>query len=440
MHALAIVFPNLYYGGVYSLAPLIFYNLVNHLRNWSCERKFLDNCEGLQHFNLIGFTFQYELDYFNLFEILKKNTIPYEKEQRKEILFAGGPCITSNPETLTRYLDFFVLGDAEEVLANILEQYELHPEKDSFLESIASLSGVYVPGKTKHITAASADINKAAYPVYQPLPEELDKRFVFGKAFLLEVERGCPFTCKFCTIPTIYPKLKYRKAELLIKAVQDGMKLDQRTKVVMYAPSFVHPERKKLLQWLVDQKIPFSVPSLRLEYLDDETLNLIRKGGQKSLTVAPEANERVRMLTDKKITDKAFLEMMERAAKYGFEQIKMYFIVGLPDQTLEDLDAMITFIQEAKRRFGRRVHASINPLVPKPKTPYEHLSFDKRKCKEHLEYLDKRLVTKVKMSTLKNAEMEWKLAFAKDLDFLPLLQRHQSLSRDKPLHLPQEFI
>ncbi len=425
MHSLAIVFPNLYYGGIYSLAPLIFYNLVNHLPHWSCKRKFLDQCDGLKNFDLIGFTFQYELDYFNLFEILKRNNIPFEQHKREQIIFAGGPCITSNPETLTRYVDFFVLGDAEEVITKILQAYEQDQVKEHFLTTIADYSGVYVPGKTQQIVPASADLNKTPYPVYQPLPEAMDKRYVFGKAFMLEVERGCPFTCTFCTIPTIYPKLKYRKVELLIKAIQDGMQLDKRDKVVMYAPSFVHPQKKELLQWLVDHQIHFSVPSLRLEYLDDEMLALIRKGGQRSLTVAPEANERIRMLTDKKIPDKAFFDMMERAAKQGFEQIKMYFIIGLPDQTIKDLDAMITFIDEAKRRFGRRIHVSINPLVPKPKTKYEHLAFDKEKCKEHILYLNKHLDTKMKISTLKNAALEWTLAFAKNLDFTPLLQRHQ---------------
>ncbi len=428
MHSLAIVFPNLYYGGVYSLAPLIFYNIVNHLPNWSCERKFLDRCADLKQFNLLGFTFQYELDYFNLFEILKQNNIPFEKEKRNEIIFAGGPCITSNPETLMRYVDFFVLGDAEEIIVKILAAYDRDTYKETFLEAIAQLSGVYVPGKTKHILPATADLNKSPYPIYQPLPEEMDKKYVFGNSFLLEVERGCPFTCKFCTIPTIYPKLKYRSVDLLVQAIQDGMKLGKRDKVVMYAPSFVHPERKKLLQWLVDQQIPFSVPSLRLEYLDDDMLALIRKGGQRSLTVAPEANERMRMLTDKKITDKAFLDMIERAAKHGFEQIKMYFIIGLPEQTTKDLDEMIAFIQEAKKRFGRRIYASINPLVPKPKTKYEHLPFDKTNCKAHMLYLNKHLATKMKTNTLKNAELEWKLAFAKDLDFMPLLQRHQKIT------------
>lgn len=427
MHSLAIVFPNLYYGGIYSLAPLIFYNIVNHLPKWSCARKFLDQCDGLQKFNLIGFTFQYELDYFNLFEILRQNNIPFEKDKREQIIFAGGPCVTSNSETLTRYVDFFVLGDAEDVIIKILQAYEQDQMKEHFLTTIANYPGVYVPGKTKQIVPASADLNKAPYPVYQPLPETMDKRYVFGKAFLLEVERGCPFTCKFCTIPTIYPKLKYRSVAVLTKAIQDGMKLDHREKVVMYAPSFVHPQRKALLQWLVDQQIPFSVPSLRLEYLDDDMLSLIRKGGQRSLTVAPEANERIRMLTDKNITDKAFLEMIDRAAKHGFTQIKMYFIIGLPEQTTKDLDEMIAFIEASKKRFGRRIHVSINPLVPKPKTKYEHLPFDKQRCKEHILYLNKHLDTKMKISTLKNAELEWKLAFAKNLDFIPLLQRHQKV-------------
>src|SRR3989338_10382330 len=142
MYSLAIVYPNLYYGGLYSLAPLIFYNIVNHLQNWSCERKFMDKCDGLKNFDLIGFTFQYELDYFHLFNVLKENQISFAKEKREKIIFAGGPCVTSNPETLTRYVDFFVLGDAEDLTIQILQQYEKNQEKDIFLTSIAQLPGV----------------------------------------------------------------------------------------------------------------------------------------------------------------------------------------------------------------------------------------------------------------------------------------------------------
>lgn len=425
--SLAIVFPNLYYGGVYSLAPLIFYNIVNQLPGWICERKFLDKCDGLRHFNLIGFTFQYELDYFNFFTILQNNKIPLAKEERKEILFAGGPCVTSNPHTLSTYLDFFVLGDAEENIVKILEAYDDNQDKETFLETIADLPGIFVPGKTKTIQPASVDLSHIPHPLYQPLPDQMDKKYVFGRAFMLEVERGCPFTCKFCTIPTIYPRLKYRPVDQLITTFDQGMRLDSREKAVLYAPSFVHPQRKELLRYFVDKKMPFSVPSLRLEYLDDELLALIRKGGQRSLTVAPEANERIRMLADKKIADQDFFRMFTQAKEHGFEQIKMYFIIGLPDQTENDLQETLQFIKEAKQRFGRRIYASINPLVPKPKTPYERLPFDKQTAKKHILYLNQHMTTKMKMNTLQNAEMEWKLAFAKDLDFLPLLQRGQRL-------------
>ena len=130
INSLAIVYPNLYYGGVYCLAPLIFYNIVNQQKNWLCDRYFLDKKLNLNNYDLIGFTFQYELDIYNIKKITKEYNL------KNKITFAGGPCININPKLLTNFVDFVVIGEIEELLLKILKIYEKTKNKNLFLQKM----------------------------------------------------------------------------------------------------------------------------------------------------------------------------------------------------------------------------------------------------------------------------------------------------------------
>lgn len=379
MRKACIVYPNEYYGGVYSLGVLIIYNMINSMDNWICERRFLHNADDLDKFDLVGFSLQYELDYYNIINILKKNKI-------NGYTFAGGPCININPNLLNGVVDFVVSGDIEGVLFKILD---LHGKKD-FLKKISKLKAEMF----------SLD---DFYPLYQPLPEKIDERFVFGKCFILEIERGCPFMCHFCPMSRLHG-LRYRSLENIKKVIDEGVKLNKRNKVVIYSASFTHPKRKEILKYLIEKGLRFSVPSLKVEYVDKELLDLIYKGGQRSLTIAPECGEGLRKSVGKYVSDEKFFKFAKMAKR--FKSIKLYFMVGIPGQDNCDLDDIIKFIMNFKGIFNN-IYASFNPFVPKPKTAFKNHKFNKNVVKNQINYLRRRLKIRAKYGNSENSYKEY---------------------------------
>lgn len=391
IRSLAIVYPNLYYGGVYCLAPIIIYNLVNQLDNWSCERIFLDKQKPLTH-DLVGFTWQYELDIKNIISIIDQH--------KPKITFAGGPCVNFNTKPLEPYMDFFILGDSEVILPKVLDKYT--ENKELFLKNISNIPGVYIPNINKPIRV-TLELS-SFYPLYQPLPKELDKNFVFGNAFILEVERGCPFRCEFCAFKEQQPR--YRKFEDLIEIIDKGLRINQRDKIVIYSASFTHPKKKELLKYLINKNIKFSIPSIKIETVDEEILKLI-KTYQKSLTIAPECGETLRKKVGKFVSDEDFFKFAKLAKSLGFKEIKLYFMVGLPNQTEKDLKEMIAFIDKFKTYFPN-IYASINPYVYKPTTSLPK-EFNKEEIKQQINYLKKHINNRLKISSVSTAEKIYKI-------------------------------
>ncbi|MEA3378750.1 MAG: radical SAM protein [Nanoarchaeota archaeon] len=421
IHKLDIIFPNLYSGGAYNFALMLFYNIVNNLENWICKRVFLD--KGKIDAPIVGFTLQYELDYKNVLLMLKRNNIPLNKS-REEIIFAGGPCVTNNPKTMGDYFDFLFLGEIEETLTKILKIYEKCKDKEKFLEAIKDIKGVYVPDKTKKIEVAVVkDLNKVTYPIYQPLPIQPEKELVFGKPIILEIERGCPYNCKFCILPSQKYGSRIRSFEKIKDILEKCIHVNKRKKVVIFSPSFMHKDRKKILRYILKKGLTFSVPAIRIESLDEELLGLISKGGQKTLTLAPEANFRLRKFLNKNTTDEAFFKVINWANKYKIFTLKYYFLLGIPNQTQKDLEETINLIKKLIQKFNGKTYISINPLVAKPKTQLQGFKFDKRKIKKQAKFFKKELTklrVRFKISAVSTSEKEYILAYQKK--FIPPLQ------------------
>lgn len=414
MYSLDLVYPNLYSGGIYCLAPLIVYNIVQNRENWTCNRVYLDR--GKTSSKLIGFTLQYEPDYYNVLKILKRNGISLKKN-REEIVFAGGPCVNANHKTMEEYFDFFFLGEAEETLVKVLEEYEKGQDKRRFLKSIANITGVYVPGLSKKPTYAKiTDLDKVPYPLYQPMPQE--GKLLFGRVFILEIERGCPFRCHFCAMPQFHPQQNHRSLEKLKEIIGEGLKINKRDKAIIYSPSFSHPQRKDVLKYLLEKKVEFSVPSLKAELVDEELLGLISKGRQRTLTIAPECNERLRPSLGKPMKDELFFNFARMANKFNFETIKAYFMIGLPKQEEKDLKETVEFIKEMIKISKAKIYVSANPFIPKPGTKMANENFDKAKVKKHAAFLKKelgKLGIRFKLASLSNYHKQWILGKAEKL-------------------------
>jgi len=414
-----IVYPNLKQGGVYCLAPLIFYNIANNIKNWNCNLVYLD--EGRLKSSLIGFTVQYELDCYNIIDMLNKNNISLSRS-REQIVFAGGPVINNNPHTMEDFFDFLVLGEGEEIFSKILKIYESSRSKDDFLKKISTKKGVYVPGINEPSYSYSKNFDDVPYPLEQPLPKDASntRKYVFGESFILEIERGCPFMCKFCPMPFFYQKVKYRSLKKIKKIVDLGIRINKRTKVVIYSASFVHPERKRILKYLLSKNLSFSVPSLKAEIVDQELMNLIAQGGQKTITLAPECNERLRKKIAKMTGDMAFLDAVRYANNSIIKNLKLYFMIGLPGQTTKDLKETIKLIKKLKTEFAGRIYVSINPFVPKLNTLFAGHKFDKVEIKQQAKFLKaelSKLSVRHKIASIATAEKIWRIAHAKTFEF-----------------------
>lgn len=388
-----IVYPNMMHGGVYSLGPLIVYNLVNNRKDWHCERVFLD--QGKITSNLVGFSLQYELDLINALKMKPKNAI----------VFAGGPVVELYPKSLIKYFDFLILGDVEIILPLVLDEYE--KGVGGFFERIKKIEGVYINGKGKCKCAKSID--SFEYPIVQPFPSRMDKEFVFGKCFMMEIERGCPFKCHFCALPEFYDgKVRFRSLEKVKEIIDSGLKENKAERVVIYSPSFIHPNRKEILEYLIEKKVRVSVPSLRAEKVDLETLRLIKKAGQESITIAPECNYRIRSILGKHVDDKEYFEFAKLAKETGFKKVKMYLMIGIKGMNEKDIEEMVIFVKKFRDEFNGEVKISLNYFVPKPGTKMYSEMEDKKKLKEELKLVMKRLVGfEMKKPSVSSAFKEW---------------------------------
>ncbi len=388
-----IVYPNAYYGGIYALGPLIIYNLINQQEGWICERRFIDNATDLHQFDLIGFTWQYELDIYKIKDIIKTNSI-------KAPIFAGGPCIATNSNQT--WADVCLLGDVEDILPQLLQNYNNK-------EQLAKLQGIFLPGISKEKTYAQANEYYKQYPLYQPLPQPLPKQAPFGQVFMLEIERSCPFTCNYCSIPTQYNKIRYIPLEEIKKIIDKGLEINQRKKVAIYCPAFTHPKRKEILRYILDKGATFSIPSIRVEYADQELIDLIAQGKQKTITVAPECGQTLRPTVGKNIKDETFHNFAQMCNK-KVQTIKLYFMVGLPGQNEQDLKEIVQLVETMQNIFTGNIYVSINPYVPKPGTKFENHIFDKTKIKQQLKCLQKNLKVRTKQANVNTSFKEWQIA------------------------------
>tara|TARA_Y100000310_G_scaffold313860_1_gene362687 strand:- start:7336 stop:8574 length:1239 start_codon:yes stop_codon:yes gene_type:complete len=396
-YKLDIVFPNKVHGGVYSLGLLIVYNIVSNREDWYCERIFSN--QGKITAPLVGFTLQWELDLTKAIAMKPKDGLT----------FAGGPLANMNPELIAKHFDFLFLGDVEEPLQLVLDEYEKGSE--DFLERISKIDGVYIPKLNEAKQHKCKNLSNIPYPLVQPFPEEINDNFVFGKCFILELERSCPYNCKFCPLPSFYNNFQFRSLEQLKEIVDKGLQINHTNKIIIYAPSFIHPQRKELLQYLIDKKVRVSVPSIKAEHCDLELLQLIKKCGQKSITIAPECGQRLRFEVSKRIKDQQYFDFIDRCNEAGLKKLKLYMLIGLPNMTEKDLEEWINFVKELKNKFNGEIYLSINYFVAKPNTPFAEHPFDKKVLKKQAKIIKKEIKgTRIKMPSIATSHLEWRIA------------------------------
>jgi radical SAM family uncharacterized protein len=415
-----LVYPNTYSVGMSNLGFQTVYRLLNEMDEVSCERAFLpdfdekvdskvrtvENNRPITEFDVIAFSVSFESDFLNLIAVVEKAGLPLQSAARGDphpLVIAGGVACFLNPEPVAPFIDCFLIGEAEQLLPQFIASLDVSSGRKNFLHHAAcTLPGVYVPefytpSYNSDMTCRDLIPNRAGIPktVRRVFEREISKTFsctsivtpntVFKNAFLVEVSRGCPHGCRFCSAGYVYRPPRFRSFSLLKQNIDMGKEKCRKIGFMGAAVSD-HPEIGELCQYAMDNGFSVSFSSLRANALTPELISALKISDIKTVTIAPEAgSERMRCIINKGITEKQILEAVKMIVQSGIPNLKLYFMIGLPWETSHDIDSIVllckaikdTFLLESreKKRIGT-ITVSVNPFVPKPFTPFQWAPMD----------------------------------------------------------------
>jgi len=389
----ALVYPNSYYLGMSNLGIHALYKLLNSYDNVAAERAFweednvqsppvsLESQRPLSDFAVIAFSVSYELDYFNVARILKASGIPLyaaERDRRHPLVIAGGPCVIANPMPLSPFFDCLCIGEAEPIVPAVLPVINdgIGGRRSDLLKSLAALPGVYVPQHYEGKPAVRQWAkNLDEFPVTSVV---LTPDTELGDLYLIEVERGCNWGCRFCLAGKAFSPMRHRSIDSLIAQAELGLKYRKRLGLVGAAVSD-YSQIEELLLKLGRMGAELAISSLRMAPLSSVVLRELAKRGARTIALAPEAgSQRLRQVVKKGISEEDILEAMGKVAEQGIKQVKLYFMIGLPTETDEDIEKIIDLSLDCKRLLdsrqpGGRLSLNIAPFVPKAGTTFQWL-------------------------------------------------------------------
>lgn len=425
----AFCFPDIYEIGMSHLGMKILYGLVNDREDSWCERVFapdvdmeeqmrknnvplfaLESGDYIKDFDIIGFTLMYELCYTNVLNMLELAGIPLYSKDRTElapIICVGGPC-ACNPEPIADFVDIVFLGDGEDstnaVLDLLKECKKKGATKQEFLLKAKDITGVYVPSFYKDSYNADGTlkelvpINGAPEKVKKSVVSDMNKCY-YPKEFVVpfisivhdraveEIFRGCIRGCRFCQAGFIYRPIREKSVETInaqSKALIDSTGYDELSLCSLSTSdhSQVNEMLTSLIDWTVKDKISLSLPSLRVDNFSDELVDKLNKVRKSGLTFAPEAGtQRLRDVINKNVTQEEVINTCTKAFDNGWSTVKLYFMMGLPTETMEDIEGIANLGMDVLHAFynnpnrqkgtGLQVNISCSSFIPKPFTPFQ---------------------------------------------------------------------
>lgn len=421
----ALVYPNSYRVGMSNLGIHIIYDLLNKRRDTACERFFLPSRKSLERyrrtktalmsletqtplhrFDIVAFALSFEMDYFNVLEILRLGKVALLSEERGEkapLVIAGGPCATFNPEPLSLFVDAFVIGEGEVILPEFMEAFrDVRAHGLSRKETLLRLSevpGVYVPSLYDHRYDEEGRI-QAIRPL-EGAPSTVKRRWVKNldehpahtvvvteetelNLYLIETARGCGRHCRFCMAGYCFRRPRNRSLSVLLREVQEAVTFGKRIGLMGAAISD-YPEIDRLCKDILGKGLAMSVASFRADSVTEELVRALARSGWKTLTMAPEAgSRRMRAVINKGIEEHHLFAAMDLGLREGIQNFRLYIMIGLPYEEDEDAEAIVDLASRLKdfmeARGGRgTLTLSINPFVPKPFTPFQWMPMASRR-------------------------------------------------------------
>jgi radical SAM superfamily enzyme YgiQ (UPF0313 family) len=426
---IALVYPNRYAVGMSSLGFQGIYGLLNGLPDVVCERVFLPDAEEmteyertgaelfsleskrtLSRFDIVAFSVSFENDYPNIVRILRMARIPVRSAARNTshpVLIMGGACAFFNPEPTADFFDLCFIGEAEEMLPEFLLAYRESASRDELFERSLIIEGVYIPryyeigysdgrgiisGRTALRGAPEVIRKRSVKDIAQSRfrPAIITPEAEFSDMYLLEAMRGCPWSCRFCVAGRVYKPVRKKDPGVLRNEIKEA--LSRTNRVGLIGPSLSdYPHAEEVLKI---EGVDFSITSLRASPQSARIAALMR--GHKSISIAPEAGtERLRRVINKKITDEDILETAGMILNDNIETLRLYFMVGLPTETREDIKGISDLVRRV-RACTRKGHItlSVSTFVPKPFTPFQwHPMAPLREVKERLKMIKKDLAS-----------------------------------------------
>lgn len=450
----AFCFPDTYEIGMSHLGMKILYGILNERKDTYCERAFapwtdmeelmrenniplfsLETKTPLGDFDFLGFTLQYEMSYSNVLNMLDLSEIPLlssERDENHPLICGGGPC-AYNAEPVADIFDFFMLGEGEDMMMDIMDEYKKHKKsggtKKEYLEKIANIEGIYVPrfydveyNEDCTIKAITPNNPNAKATITKRVIKDMDKVYyptnfivpnieIVHDRIMLEVFRGCTRGCRFCQAGMIYRPVREKSPEHLLELAKKMIKSTGYEEISLTSLSTSdYSGLQELCNGLLDITLPkninLSLPSLRI---DNFSLELMEKVRHKGLTFAPEAGtQRLRDVINKNITENDIVASTSLAFNGGYNGVKLYFMMGLPTETDEDIAGISDLatlvadqyfaVPKEKRAKGLRITVSTSCFVPKPFTPFQWESMD---TMENLERKQRLLQTKIRSRSIK---------------------------------------
>lgn len=447
-HRVALGFANRYEIGMSNLGFQWVYRLFGRETDVTCDRFFCDGDDPpggprtleadrpLADYPLVAFSISWEMDYVNFLRLLPAARIPLETSRRGEgdpIVLVGGDCARINPAPLTPWVDAFAMGDGERLVPAIAEALRRDLSRERTLEALAALPGIYVPavhgphaeeaesGKVvvQQLRAAEGPDREPPHTtILTPYTELSDK-------LLIEIARGCSEMCRFCWAAyAMAPQVRVT-AEHVLEIARRNRPLTSRVGLIATAVAD-HPEILPILRGLSGLGYHVALSSVKIDAVSEEILEILTRQGERHLAIAPEAgNERLRRTLNKKVSDDLLREKVRLIAKSGITSLKLYFLIGLPGETEEDVDDLVRLVLELRgicleegRKRGRMATLvpTVNAFVPKPHTPFENeVLEDPEEITRKMRKLEEafRKVPNVTFRGMPTAEAVWEAYLAK---------------------------